>query len=207
MAGELEEGMRLSTSIIKQICSTDAIKGEKKYEQPFDFIPTHSIILFTNHLPKVSAMDDGIWRRLLVIPFNAKFEGKSDIKNYTQHLMDKAGGAILKWLIEGAKKAYDNGFSAETPAEVQAAIDKYRSDSDWFSHFVDECCEVGESYHEKSGDLYSAYRAYCARVGDFIRSTTDFYNEAEFRGYERQRRKDGRYVLGIKLAEDDAFMG
>ena len=97
--------MKLSTSIVKQLCSTDRIKGEKKYKDPFDFIPTHSIVLFTNHLPKVSAMDDGIWRRLVVIPFNAKFEGKNDIKNYTQYLIEHSGGYILKWMIEGAKEA------------------------------------------------------------------------------------------------------
>lgn len=205
IAGELEEGMRLSTSIIKQICSTDIVKGEKKYKDPFDFIPTHSIILFTNHLPKVSAMDDGIWRRLVVIPFNAKFEGKADKKNYTNHLIEKAGGAILAWLIEGAKKAYDMEFNIEIPLEVRAAIDKYRSDSDWFSHFVEECCEVGDDLYEKSGDLYASYRSYCARVGDFTRSTTDFYNELEARGFDRHKRRDGIFVLGMKLAEVDPF--
>ena len=203
IAGELEEGMRLSTSIIKQICSTDVIKGEKKYKDPFDFVPTHSIILFTNHLPKVSAMDEGIWRRLVVIPFNAKFEGKSDKKNYTAFLMENAGGAILSWLIEGAKSAYDNDFHTDAPKEVQDAINKYHSDSDWFSHFVDECCEVGDTYKEKSGDFYAAYRSYCARTGDFTRSTTDFYNEVEIRGFDRVKRKEGIFVVGIRLSYDD----
>ncbi len=206
IAGELEESMRLSTSIIKQVCSTDRIRGEKKYRDPFDFVPTHSIVLFTNHLPKISAMDDGIWRRLVVIPFNAKFEGKSDKKNYTEYLISHAGGYILKWLVEGAKKAYDADFQIDPPAEVREAVDKYKRDSDWFSHFVDECCEVGDSFVEKSGDLYSAYRAFCARVGDFTRSTTDFYNEVESRGFSRQRNSNGRFVIGIKLAGDDVDM-
>ena len=202
IAGELEEGVRLSTSIVKQICSTDRIKGEKKYKDPFDFIPTHSIVLFTNHLPKVSAMDEGIWRRLVVIPFNAKFEGKNDIKNYTQHLIEHSGGYILKWLIEGAKLAYENGFAVGKPKEVQAAIAKYKSDCDWFSHFLEDCCETDKTYEEKSGDLYAAYRAFCARNGDYTRSTTEFYNEVENRGYQRYRNAKGRYVKGLKLAED-----
>lgn len=206
IAGELEEGMRLSTSTIKQICSTDRVRGEKKYKDPFDFVPTHSIVLFTNHLPKISVMDDGIWRRLVVIPFNAKFEGKSDKKNYTEYLISHAGGYILKWLVEGAKKAYDADFQIDPPAEVREAVDKYKRDSDWFSHFVDECCEVGDGFVEKSGDFYAAYRAFCARVGDFTRSTTDFYNEVESRGFSRQRNSNGRFVIGIKLAGDDMDM-
>ena len=81
IAAELEEGMRLSTSILKQLCSTDQIRGEKKFKDPFDFVPSHTVVLYTNHLPKVSASDDGTWRRLIVIPFHAKIEGNSDIKN------------------------------------------------------------------------------------------------------------------------------
>ena len=82
IASEMEEGVRLNTSMVKQLCSTDEIQAEKKYKDPFHFVPSHTLVLYTNHLPKVGANDDGIWRRLIVIPFNAKITGKSDIKNY-----------------------------------------------------------------------------------------------------------------------------
>ena len=84
IAAELQEGMRLNTSVVKQLCSTDPIFAEKKFKAPFSFEPSHTLVLYTNHLPKVSASDDGTWRRLIVIPFHAKIQGKSDIKNYTR---------------------------------------------------------------------------------------------------------------------------
>ena len=87
IASELEEGQRLSTSIVKQLCSTDLIEGEKKYKDPFKFRPTHTLVLYTNHLPRVGATDTGIWRRLIVIPFNARITGNSDIKNYSKYLV------------------------------------------------------------------------------------------------------------------------
>ena len=52
IAAELEEGMRLSTSIVKQLSSTDEIEGEKKYKDPFKFRPTHTPVLYTNPLPE-----------------------------------------------------------------------------------------------------------------------------------------------------------
>ena len=61
-------------------------------------------MLYTNHLPKVSASDDGTWRRLIVIPFHAKIEGSSDIKNYADYLFNNAGPAVMSWIIEGAKR-------------------------------------------------------------------------------------------------------
>ena len=59
IAAEMEEGVRLSTSILKQLCSTDEVSGEKKYKDPFKFVPTHTLVLYTNHLPRVGANDEG----------------------------------------------------------------------------------------------------------------------------------------------------
>ena len=203
IAAELEEGMRLSTSIVKQLSSTDEIEGEKKYKDPFKFKPTHTLILYTNHLPKVGAMDTGIWRRLIVIPFNATIMGNGEIKNYSKYLLDNAGPYIVKWVIEGAQKAIKANFKLKLPKCVKDAIDKYKADNDWMSHFLDECCEIGGDYEEKSGELYAAYRAYCARSGEFTRSTTEFYTSIEQRGFTRHKRKNGRFVIGLKLADSE----
>ena len=135
IAAELEEGMRLSTATVKQLCSTDPIKGEKKYKEPFDFTPSHTLVLYTNHLPKVGAMDRGIWRRLIVIPFNAVISGAGDIKNYAGYLQKHAGQHVLQWIIEGAEKAIAENYHLQRPKCVEDAINRYRSDSDWLAHF------------------------------------------------------------------------
>ena len=197
IASELEE----NTSIIKQLCSTDEIFAEKKYKDPFSFTPSHTLVLYTNHLPKVGAMDSGIWRRLVVIPFNAKITGGSDQKNYSDYLVANAAPFIMAWIIEGAGKAIGNNFRIPLPKCVEDAIAKYRQDNDWLSHFIEDCCEVGDGMEEKSGEFYRAYRSYCARVGDFVRSTTEFYNAVVQRGFRREKRRDGRFVLGLCLAE------
>ena len=204
IAAELEEGMRLNTSTVKQLCSTDEIFAEKKYKDPFSFKPSHTLVLYTNHLPKVGAIDDGIWRRLIVIPFNAKISGKSDIKNYSEFLIKKSGGYIVKWLIEGAKKAINNHFKIKNPKVVQGAIEKYKQDNDWMAHFLEACCELGTGLEEKSGDVYLAYRSYCTRTGEFIRSTAEFYNALEMRGIRRRRTSKSRVLMGIKLLEEEA---
>ena len=202
IAAELEEGMRLSTSTVKQLCSTDQIKGEKKYKSPFDFVPTHTLVLYTNHLPKVGAMDKGIWRRLIVIPFNATITGESDIKNYAEYLQKNAGQYVLSWIIEGAKKAIEENYNPKLPQVVEKAIGRYRSDSDWLSFFIEECCEVGDGFVEKSGDFYNEYRAFCTRTGDYIRDSAAFYTAVEQAGFTRFRKSNGRFVGGIRLKGD-----
>ncbi|WP_279002562.1 phage/plasmid primase, P4 family [Acidaminococcus fermentans] len=203
IAAEMEEGVRLSTSVLKQICSTDEVGGEKKYKAPFQFVPSHTIVLYTNHLPRVGASDEGTWRRLIVIPFTAQFTGKSEVKNYTDYLVEKAGPAILKWIIEGAQRVIEKEYHLEPPKCVRDAIEKYRGQNDWLHHFLDDCCELAPGFQEKSGELYGAYRAYCQQMNEYTRSTSDFYAALESAGFARRRTKVGRFVTGLQLKVSD----
>ncbi len=202
IAAEMQEGARLNDSTVKQLCSTDDIFAEKKYKDPFSFKPCHTLVLYTNHLPRVSATDDGIWRRLIVIPFNAKITGKSDIKNYGEYLYDNAGGSILAWVIEGARKVIEMNYSIPAPACVQDAINEYRSQNDWFSHFLEDKCEVGVALKESSSSLYQAYRMYCMDTNEYVRSTADFYFALEKAGFERIKIHNKRFFKGLRIRTD-----
>ena len=203
IAAEVEEGMRLNTSMVKQLCSTDEIGCEKKYEDPFSYTPTHTLLLYTNHLPKVGGFDDGIWRRLIVIPFNRKIPERTDIKNYSEFLIQNAGEYVTKWLIEGAEKIIRAGFKIATPQAVTNAVAQYKEDNDWFNHFINDCCEVGGALSERSGRLYETYRAYCGRVGEFTRSIREFTLALERKGFIRRRRGSGVIIFGLCVAEKD----
>lgn len=203
IAAEMQEGARLNDSTVKQLCSTDDIFAEKKYKDPFSFKPCHTLVLYTNHLPRVSASDDGIWRRLIVIPFNAKITGKSDIKNYSEYLYDNAGEAILAWMIEGSKKVIELNYQIPVPTCVQEAINEYRSQNDWFGHFLADKCEVDDSYKESSSALYQVYRNYCIDTNEYVRNTADFYFALENAGFERVMQNRKRYFKGLRICTDD----
>lgn len=203
IVAEMQEGSRLNDSTVKQLCSTDDVFAEKKYKDPFSFKPCHTLVLYTNHLPRVSASDDGIWRRLIVIPFSAKITGKSDIKNYGEYLFDNAGESILAWVIEGAKKVIELDYQIPVPECVKKAIDEYRSQNDWFGHFLADKCEVDASYKESSSALYQAYRNYSMDCNEYIRSTADFYFALEKAGFERIKIHNKRYFKGLRLRADD----
>ena len=202
IAAELEEGMRLNTSNIKQLCSTDEIAAETKYKDPFKYVPTHTLVLYTNHLPKVGAIDKGTWRRLIVIPFLATIEGNKDIKNYADYLFENAGGAILQWVIEGAKKVIASDYKLPVPRVVNDAIEEYKAANDWLGHFLEECCETGQEHTEKSGEVYSEYRAFCMRTGEYTRSSADFYSAIDNAGFSRIRSNKGRFIKGLRVKSE-----
>ena len=207
IAAELEEGTRLNTATVKQMCSTDEVYAEKKYKDPFSFVPSHTLVLYTNHLPRVGAIDSGTWRRLIVVPFNARIVGTHDIKNYAKLLYEEAGEAILAWMIEGAKRVIDMNFKIALPPVVEAAIAKYREENDWLNHFITDKCEVGPSLTARSGELYQAYRSYCGDTGEFFRSTAEFYTALDTAGFKRKHTKIGTIVYGLKLKNVDFGSG
>ena len=206
IASEMQEGVRLNTSMVKQLCSTDEIQACKKYKAPFHFVPSHQVVLYTNHLPRVGANDDGIWRRLKVIPFNAKIQGSGDIKNYADYLYEKAAPAIMKWIIEGAEKVTKSDHKVDDPKCVKDAVAAYREENDWLGHFLEDCCDVDPSYEEKSGEFYQQYRAYSLQNNEYVRSTTDFYAAIDKAGFFRHKTNKGVMVQGVKLKTGTDFI-
>ena len=197
LASETEEGQRLSTSMLKQIASADEIVGEKKYHDPFVFVPTHTLVLYTNHLPRVGSNDKGTWRRLIVLPFNAVIANPQ--RDFGEKLMKRSAGAILQWAIEGAKKFIDNNFQLPHCKVVEEANGEYRDANDWCSTFVEECCIVGDAEKVLGGVLYKAYRAWAVETGEYVRCNRDFADTMHRAGYKTKRTNKGTEWLGLSL--------
>ncbi|MCI7305498.1 MULTISPECIES: phage/plasmid primase, P4 family [Actinomycetaceae] len=202
IAAETEEGVRLSTSNVKQLASTDKIAAEKKFKDPFSFTPSHSLVLYTNHLPRVGAMDAGIWRRLIVIPFNATITGAADVKNYADHLFTHAGGAILAWIMEGARLIHAENYHLDPPTCVLEASMAYREENDWFSHFLADQCVIENGSEVKAGELYQAYRAWALSTSGWARPMVDFNAACETAGFQRKKTRAAIKVFGLRLKDE-----
>ncbi len=198
-AAEMPAGARLNDSLLKQLCSTDNITANKKFKDTFNFIPSHTLVLYTNHLPEVSARDDGTWRRMIVIPFTAKFNGASNIKNYADYLFQNASESIMAWIIEGAQKIINADYRLSTPACVEQAITEYRANNDWFQQFLEDCCDVENSYHVPSGKLYQTYCNYCNATIKVTHSTTAFYNALESTGFQKIKINGCKSIKGLQI--------
>ena len=201
LASELGEDKQLNTAILKQLCSTDYVHAERKFEAPFSFIPSHTLILCTNNLPEFDANDEGTKRRFIVIPFKAKINANQGIKNYADFLFSNSGGAILTWIIEGAERIIKKGFKLNNPEIVEEATDDYKDENDWFSDFEEICCEIDPAYEESSKNLYSQYCNYCDNSLQTPRSTKLFYSTLNNKGYKRFKKGKNktRMYRGIRL--------
>ena len=199
IAGELEEGKRLSVATVKRIASTDVIRAEQKYRAPEDFIPSHTLVLFTNHLPRVGSTDNGTWRRLTIVPFNAVIPQGEGIQNYADVLVEQAGPVILTWIIQGAMNFIRNNFKLVIPDVVAQETEEYRARENWLENFIEERCIRDPNARVGARDLYLEYKDWANSIGDYVRRENDFSAAMAEAGFKRITPKNKRTWVGLRL--------
>ena len=203
LAAETEEGQRLDVATVKALCSTDRVAANPKYKAPFSFTPSHTLVLYTNFLPRVGSSDRGTWSRLTVLPFNAHLRDTAgEKKDFAESLFTQAGGAVLSWMIEGARRFIANGYKLASPAVVREALAEYRKSCDWLGAFIEEDCELSENYAVSSKELYQRYTAYCQVNGDYRRDSRDFTHAMQSAGFVLKHAKKGNQYMGLRLKSD-----
>lgn len=133
---ELEQGAILSESTLKRLTGNETITAKRLYESPISFMPTGTLWMSSNYMPIIHGMDNGIWRRLIMIPMTAH------IKNKDVHLMDelmteKAG--IMRQIIDGAVEYSNVGL--KIPDICRQLVGEYRDQMDTVGQFISDCFE------------------------------------------------------------------
>jgi P4 family phage/plasmid primase-like protien len=197
-ATETDEGRRLAESLVKQITGRDRIKARRMREDFWEFEPTHTVFLATNHKPEVRGTDHAIWRRIRLVPFEVTIpEGEKD-KRLSAKLRKELPG-ILAWVVRGFLD-YQRGGLGE-PEEVKAATQGYRSEMDVLAAFIEDRCVEHPNAKVASAGLYSAYRDWCQQGGEAEISQTKFSLRLKERGFAKE--KDGLvFWYGIGLRDD-----
>ncbi len=208
IAEELEENKQLDTAAVKHLCSTGDINAQFKGKDIFTFKPSHSTVLCTNHMPSVKAFDDGTWDRLVVVPFKGRFRNQeAEIKNYGAYLVENCGGAILKWIIEGAHIYINNDYKLIIPEEIKAAVDQYKKDNDCLADFFEERLRFGMNESASGSELYREYQNYCQCEGVYAQPQSVILPKiAEHSGVVKKRtNKEARY-FGVGINKPDSLM-
>lgn len=199
VVSETGEAGRLNEEQVKALTGGDTIRARRLYQAGYEFTPTHMLALQTNHKPRVSGTDEGIWRRIRLIPFAVTIPADKRDPRLPDKLRAELPG-ILQWALEGWRKYQADGFT--TPASVTAATDDYRNASDQVGAFLDECCNVAPGFTSTAGGLYRAYADWCTQAGEHPRTQRDFGMRLSERGFERQRSGGAHTWRGIAVATE-----
>jgi putative DNA primase/helicase len=154
---EIDQGRHLAEAIAKTLTGGDKLTARKCKQDFWDFEPTHKLWLSSNHKPKISGTDGGVWRRLKLIPFTVDIATKTTPKpGFASWLVQHEGPGILAWMVRGFRDYRQNGMAE--PQCVTAATSEYRSAEDKLGVFLAEHCNVVEGAIVSAAELFEVYQ-------------------------------------------------
>jgi putative DNA primase/helicase len=198
VATESEQDQRLAEATIKRLTGGDTLSARYLFKEFFEFAPTHTLWLATNYRPRVMGTDDGIWRRLVLIPWDVTVDPDDQDPELPGALRAETDG-ILAWALDGAAVVATDGLTV--PDVIIDATRQYRDEQDMLGGFIEECCTVSPDQWVTNADLYAAYADACKNAGEVPLSNKAFTAEMVKRGFSRRRSEStgARRWLGIGL--------
>lgn len=196
-ANETEDGARLAEAQIKAMTGQDVLTARVLHGEPFDFKPKFKLFISGNHKPVVRGEDDGIWRRIKVIPFNTQIpETSIDPDLFKKLLAEKSG--ILNWMIAGCLAWQKNRKLTEPPL-IKAEVIQYRNDQDIMGAWLAERCTFDQTKQCATRDLYMDYSNWVKEAGSAPVSETRFATRLTERGLIKARVSQKMTFHGITL--------
>lgn len=195
---ESDEDKHLAEARVKSITGGDEIMARELYALPFSYKPQFKLWLAMNHLPQIRGADEGIWRRVHLLPFTQNFEGRED-KNLEHKLVSTELSGILNWALEGLRQWHEQGLNP--PDEVKNATLKYRADSDLMGQWIEASCVLGAQYEMTSGTAYQNYRQWAEGAGLRPMSQNAWGRRLADRGITNRKSHGKVFYLGIGLSE------
>jgi putative DNA primase/helicase len=198
---ETDAGRRLAEATVKRLTGGDKITARRMHENFWDFDPSHSIVMHTNHKPVVRGTDEGIWRRLRFVPFDVVIPEDERDGKLPERLALEADG-ILAWLVDGYRQWQDRGLAE--PEQVMTATDAFGGESDMLGLFLAEQCMTSPQGHVRSSELFAAWAAWCKRENVDAGTHTAFSRDLISRGFDKRHTDVGNVWQGIGLHTDEA---
>lgn len=163
---ELSDNKRFDESKIKDITSHDRLNGRVIYQESITFMPTHKLWMYGNLRPTITGQDEGIWRRIHLIPFTVTIpdEEKRAPEIMKAEFQAEISG-ILRWALTGFKRFREEKGLRPVPAIIKAASSQYRADMDTLGAFISEEIADVPGVHLPQKILYARYKAWCMEQG------------------------------------------
>lgn len=193
------------TSILKGLTGGDAITGEFKNKDPFEFINHAKLIFSANSLPAFNDFTNGFLRRPIIAEVHKikDFDTKFSMKQ-----VEEERGAfayecmqLFKQLLDGNYPGKLDKWGFPTTSEMQEALSRWIIENDMVSRWLNEKCDTSDSTaFEKGFYVYDDYKAFCTSEGGHPLGKQKFNTSLRKRGIDTnaQKKIKGKKYRGYK---------
>lgn len=194
MTTETEEGRALAETLVKSLVSGDSISARPLYGSPIQFSPQFKLLMLGNHRPVIRGTDHGIWRRIMLVPFNRTFSPDERDPQLLDKLKEESPH-ILAWMIDGCLK-WQKTRLTDAPRIVREQTDSYRAEQDVIGQWLIECTlSAHQSVETSANELYESYKPWAVTNGFGVMNRATLGRRLSERGY-RKRATNGRVMWG-----------
>lgn len=187
---DISEEFITDVSEFKKIVTGETIDAEQKGQPKFEFNPYVKLIFSANNIPRMGKGRDStaILRRLVIVPFNAKFTKESlgkDFKPYITHSLKSQESMeyLIKLGVEGLKRVLENK-EFTTSEKIKTELIEYEENNNPILAFFKDCDDREQKIeNEPTNDVYRLYTTFCAEngfqsmsIGEFSKQVKKYYN-------------------------------
>ena len=202
---EVEKGKPFAEALIKQLTGSDPVRARRMRQDFYQFMPTHKLCIAANHRPIIKGNDEGIWRRVLRIPWNRQIPKHKKDPFFLDKLKDEAPGILAK-VVKGCVAWQADGL--RPPEKVPLATGEYREEMDVLADYMAEMCLISGEQYVSMKDLYLSYAQWCDELRQRPQNFRLFNRQLKERGFQsKNKRVNGSVVkswVGISLKKDTA---
>ena len=184
------------------LAGREPISARFLHQEFFEFTPTFTPWLRTNHKPIIHGVEEGIWRRLVLLKFGVHItEDKKDSALEDKLFAERDG--ILMWMIEGAGLFLKEGICISP--SMRNDLLAYRGDSDLLGEFLSDTTSASYTLTDKIEQkiFYTSYRIWSAVSGLRPMTKKSFTQRLVERGYKETKSGGNRFYAGLKWTDKD----
>lgn len=199
-ASEPERGSRLNEALIKAATGGEPMAVRALHRGFFDLQPLFKLHIGGNYKPDIPGTDEGIWRRMKLVPWNAHVADAERDESLPAKLRAEAAG-VFNRLVQGMLDWLANGLTE--PEAVREATAQYREDSDPLARFLKLCTEMDPQSRVQSSKLHEVFVAWCKAAGEKDWTQKGFSKAMTDKGFTKKA-SDGMQWLGMRLVKSAA---
>jgi P4 family phage/plasmid primase-like protien len=167
ICGDVGEIDSLAEGILKQFTGGDPMQFDRKGIAPIICRPTAKLMMSFNNPPKIKDKSKGVWRRMILVPFNKTIDATKMIRHMdTPEFWLDSGevSGILNWAIRGLQRLRDQREFTRSAASDEA-IEAYRRENNPILDFFDEFIQIKKGSNLKISNMYEVYKHWCEKMG------------------------------------------
>jgi P4 family phage/plasmid primase-like protien len=188
----------VAEDMLKAVISGDLIRVEFKYHDPIDARPTARLIFATNELPEFWDKTEGLWRRLLVIPFSVTIPEKDQDRKLAANICERELPGLLNWALRGLTRLRDKEHFT-VPESSRNILEQHRLASNPARQYLKTQCEFSPDHKTLCEALYHAYASRCCVENTRPLNRQQFGREVHRAFPEVQRKQLRTRATGTRL--------